>query len=116
MLIAAAADLAPPGPAAVPTLHYRDAPYVLRDPDSVGVPVGGGGLHTAGVAGTLAAKLDACACYATQLGFQFGGEPRMRRMLTDFAADEAARAGRPGDRCERFAPGRTPPPAFPSLA
>ena len=52
------------------------------------------------LAPSLAAKLDACAAYASQLGFQFGGEPAMRESLTRFARDEAARLGRPGGLAE----------------
>ena len=40
---------------------------------------------------TLEAKLDDCVAYATQLGFQFGGEETMRRVLTEFACAEARR-------------------------
>ena len=82
-----------------PRLHYRDTPYVLRDLDAAGVATGE--LIAADIAPTLPAKLDACACYGTQLGFQFGGEARMRRLLTDLAAAEAAAAGRDGS-AERF--------------
>ena len=117
--IAAAAAANRPGPAAAPTLHYRDAPYVLRDPEAPGTIGAAGGFLAAEVSAALGAKLDACACYATQLGFQFGGEERMRRLLTEFAADEAARAGslggRPGDQCERFAPGTAAPASFPGI-
>ena len=65
---------------------YRDVPYALRmtrperDDDC---PVD--------VARLLGRKLDACAAYATQLGFQFGGEAAMRRALSDFAAREGRR-------------------------
>ena len=73
---------------------YRDTPYALRVPaDSTGfgVPIG---EH-------LAAKLDGCAAYRTQLGFQFGGEPAMRDALTAFAHREADAAGVRGP-AERF--------------
>lgn len=53
------------------THRYRDLPYGLRAPRKSG--------------GTLIAptrrKLDACAAYTTQLGFQFGGEAGMRAAL-----------------------------------
>ena len=91
-LIAAAAAL----PGLPPTLHYRDTPYIIRDPGAAAaVP---GELIAADVGTTLAAKLDACACYTTQLGFQFGGPGRMRRLLTALAAAEAAAGGRGGGR------------------
>ncbi len=70
---------------------YRDTPYALRDPS----PAAG---EPADIAATLPAKLDACAAYATQLGFQFGGEAAMRQALTAFAVAE----GR-GTPAERFA-------------
>ena len=62
--------------------RWHDTPYVLRmDPAA----------RTAGeavdVSATLGRKLDACAAYATQLGFQFGGEAEMRRILTGLARD-----------------------------
>ena len=97
-LIAALAD-ANPG---VPTLFYRDTPYILREPDAAGIVPGE--TVAASVADTLAAKLDACACYTTQLGFQFGGERRMRRLLSDLAAAEGERAGLIGP-AERFVKG-----------
>ena len=109
ILIAAAARVNPPGPRAVPTLHYRDTPYIVRDPGAAGVA--GGELIAADAGPTLAAKLDACGCYTTQLGFQFGGDRRMRRALTDLAAAEAAAAGQ-FDYAERFARGSDAPPGF----
>lgn len=72
---------------AAPTVWYRDLPYALRHPDAradFAVP-----LNEA----ALAAKLDACAAYASQIGFQFRGEASMRDRLTQFARDEAARLG-----------------------
>ncbi|HEX8159331.1 MAG TPA: PIG-L family deacetylase [Solirubrobacteraceae bacterium] len=70
------------------TRSYRDIPYALRlarperDDDC---PVD--------VAQLLGLKLDACAAYATQLEFQFGGEAAMRHALSDFAAREGRRLG-----------------------
>ena len=52
---------------------------------------------------TLARKLDACAAYATQLPYQFGGPGPMRQRLTDLARADARRAGLPvGRAAERF--------------
>ena len=51
---------------------------------------------------TLEVKLHACAAYATQLGFQFGGEQSMRELLVNFAADEARRLGSPSPAAETF--------------
>lgn len=78
---------------------YRDTPYIIRHPGAAppaplpdpGAPLGE--LALPADAAALAAKLDACAAYASQLGFQFGGEPAMRAALTALADDEGARAG-----------------------
>ena len=73
---------------------YRDTPYALREPPGpadFGVSLGG---H-------LATKLDGCAAYRTQLGFQFGGEAAMREALAGFARREADAAGLAGP-AERF--------------
>jgi LmbE family N-acetylglucosaminyl deacetylase len=51
--------------------HYADLPYDLDGTDG----------HPGPVTPDLAAKADACAAYASQLGFQFGGEDRMRARL-----------------------------------
>ncbi len=81
---------------------YRDTPYIIRHPgalppapldaeDAPDAPATDLALPVDPPA--LAAKLDACAAYASQLGFQFGGAPAMRDALTQLAADEARRAG-----------------------
>jgi LmbE family N-acetylglucosaminyl deacetylase len=75
-----------------PVVRWRDTPYALREPvspplpDERGIPVGP----------LLARKLDACAAYVTQLGFQFGGEEAMRGALAAFADDEGRRLGAGG--------------------
>lgn len=74
---------------------YRDTPYALREPS------GAGGLGVA-IGECLAAKLDGCAAYRTQLGFQFGGEAAMRAALTAFAHREGEAVGLAGP-AERFA-------------
>ena len=73
---------------------YRDTPYALREPSGspgFGVPIG---EH-------LAAKLDGCAAYRTQLGIQFGGEEAMRSALASFARREGEATGLVGP-AERF--------------
>jgi LmbE family N-acetylglucosaminyl deacetylase len=76
----------------LPLLVYRDTPYATRlsvsghEPDEVAVDIG--------VA--LGDKLAACAAYASQLGFQFGGPDGMATVLRAFAAFEAARCGATG--------------------
>jgi LmbE family N-acetylglucosaminyl deacetylase len=75
-------------------LWWRDTPYVLHRPNAApwrGVPAGG--AKAVNITTRLPAKIAAARCYATQLGFQFGGaehvEPRLRRL----AAAEAVRTG-----------------------
>lgn len=74
------------------TVRYRDTPYTMRvantAPDDTDRP--------APVAAQLDRKLDACAAYATQLGFQFGGETAMRRALHELAYAEGRRLGANG--------------------
>jgi len=65
-----------------PSAWWRDAPYVLRAPDAVPSPDLPGGLAPVVLAGDEQRRADACACYGTQLGFQFGGEAGMRSALT----------------------------------
>lgn len=55
----------------VATHRYRDLPYGLR------VPREGGGEPVL----PTPRKLDACSAYASQLGFQFGGDAAMRAAL-----------------------------------
>ncbi|MGY1747010.1 PIG-L deacetylase family protein [Blastococcus sp. SYSU D00695] len=65
-----------------PTLWWRDSPYVLREPGAVPGPDLPGGLAELELPQDLDRRADACACYATQLGFQFGGVAAMRAALT----------------------------------
>jgi len=78
---------------------WRDTPHVIHgdDPPTPGddaVVVSGDALKR---------KLAACACYATTLDSAFGGERRMRQMLSDLAFEEGSRHGRPAP-AEAFAP------------
>ncbi|WP_188114154.1 PIG-L deacetylase family protein [Streptomyces apricus] len=50
---------------------------------------------TADIGAVLADKTAAARCYATQLGFQFGGAGRTGEVLSAVARSEAARAGAP---------------------
>lgn len=87
-------------------LWWRDAPYAARDPQALPSPLLlPDGLSEAAVDVTepLAAKLEACAAYATQIPFQFGGEGPMRRALAGFAAAEARRSGLRAGFAEAFA-------------
>lgn len=74
-----------------PTLWWRDCPYVLRNPEAkpgVGLP---DGLRDVHLPQDRARRADACACYATQLAFQFGGERAMRQQLENWP--EVLKAG-----------------------
>jgi hypothetical protein len=64
-----------------PVLWWRDSPYVLRDPAAVPGPELPGGLAEVHLPQDLDRRAEACACYPTQLGFQFGGVERMRTAL-----------------------------------
>ncbi len=79
-----------------PTLWWRDAPYALKAPGAAPSPDLPGGLVEVSLPGDRARRSDACARYATQLGFQFGGEAGMRAALQDWPeplqADAAALA------------------------
>jgi LmbE family N-acetylglucosaminyl deacetylase len=82
-----------------PLALWRDTPHVLHgdDPPTPGddaVVVSGDALRR---------KLAACACYASQVGAQFGGERRMREQLSDLAFSEGSRHGCPAP-AESFAP------------
>ena len=66
-----------------PVLWWRDSPYVLREPGAAPGPDLPGGLTPLELPQDLGRRADACACYATQLGFQFGGPDRMRAALAD---------------------------------
>ena len=64
-----------------PTAWWRDAPYVLRAPDAQPSPDLPVGLTAVPLTADRGRRADACARYATQLGFQFGGELQMSEAL-----------------------------------
>lgn len=84
-----------------PTAWWQDVPYVLRQPTAAPASDLPGALVGCALRSDGDRRGDACAAYATQLGFQFGGEGPMRealadleeRVLADAAAREALRAG-----------------------
>ena len=67
-----------------PTLWWRDAPYALRSPGALPSPDLPTALVEVALPEDRRRRGDACACYATQLGFQFGGESGMRTALRDW--------------------------------
>ncbi|WP_456872125.1 PIG-L deacetylase family protein [Geodermatophilus sp. SYSU D00766] len=76
-----------------PVLWWRDAPYVLRDPAAVPGPDVPAGLAALELPQDLGRRADACGCYATQLGFQFGGADAMRAALAGLPEVLMADAG-----------------------
>jgi len=81
------------------TAWYRDLPYAAKFPDSTpaaGLPEGLAEVAFDLEPADLRAKLEGSACYATQIGFQFGGAGPMRRILADFAEAEGRRLGSDG--------------------
>ena len=87
----------------MPLGYWEDTPYILRD-GAVGPPKRiARGLPkremTFPIESTLATKLDACAAYASQLGFQFGSEEAMRAQLSQ--PFERLRVSYPAERLLR---------------
>ncbi len=67
-----------------PVLWWRDSPYVLRFPDAPpGADLPPGLLSEVELPQDRSRRADACACYASQLGFQFGGAEQMRAALAE---------------------------------
>ncbi len=66
-----------------PALWWRDSPYVLRDPTARPGPELPDGLAEVRLPQDLDRRAEACACYPTQLGFQFGGVAEMRTALAE---------------------------------
>ncbi len=77
--------------------HYRDTPYVIRDPAAAPDPrVAAAAPHAAAIPldrRALSAKQAAVACYATQLGFQFGGAAPAADAIEALMRREAGDAG-----------------------
>ncbi|MDT0631501.1 PIG-L deacetylase family protein [Rubrivirga litoralis] len=95
----------------LPVAWWRDAPYALRAPaapPALGLPAGLSEVAVPVGGAALAAKLDACAAYASQIPYQFGRdaaappEAAMRERLAAFADAEGARLGA-GRSAEAFA-------------
>ena len=88
--------------AQAPVAWYRDMPYAMRAGDDASCAAGIASVAVALGDQHLQAKLDGCACYGSQLGFQFGGVQDMRAALTSFANAEGRRARLAGRPAERF--------------
>ena len=83
------------GPAALG--FYRDTPYVIRDPDAApDLRVATSAMHDVVVPiddRARACKHAAVACYASQLGFQFGDAAHAREALDALSTREAGGHG-----------------------
>lgn len=75
------------------TIWYRDTPYAIRQPEAVYSAELPAPLIEIGVDinAFLESKIEACACYETQIDFQFGGKTAMRVALDSFHRREAQR-------------------------
>ena len=66
-------------------LYYADQPYALKHPDELNTLCSASNkvtpLHFHSERSTRQEAIDAIAAYTTQLGFQFGGEEKMRKTL-----------------------------------
>jgi LmbE family N-acetylglucosaminyl deacetylase len=67
-----------------PVLWWQDSPYVLRSPSAPPGPYLPAGLVPIALPQDSERRAGACACYATQLSFQFGSAEEMRAALTGF--------------------------------
>lgn len=76
-----------------PTAWWRDTPYVLRQPNAAPSPDLPAGLLPLVLAADRNRRADACACYKTQLGFQFGGAEQLRHALAGLDEVVLADAG-----------------------
>jgi LmbE family N-acetylglucosaminyl deacetylase len=90
LLVRAARAAVPEG---VPVLWWTDFPYAARPHSHPARPFAAEmrALPECAVAGDAAARLAACAAYATQLGFQFGGAAGLARALAEAGAVERLR-------------------------
>lgn len=84
-------------PPATPVLWWTDWPYAARPGSHPARPFAGrfAALPSLSVAGDAAARREACAAYASQLGFQFGGLAALDAALSAAGPTEAFR--RAGD-------------------
>ncbi len=97
-----------------PVLWWRDSPYVLRFPEALPGADLPPGLTPVEFPQDRPRRADACACYASQLGFQFGGADWMREALADLsepllADDRALEVLRLRRADHRAADGAVPP-------
>ena len=76
---------------------YRDTPYAIRKPDARPLErVPTEPVTVIPIASALERKVSASVAYASQIGFQFGGETALAQALRAFALEEGG--GVPGER------------------
>jgi LmbE family N-acetylglucosaminyl deacetylase len=86
---------------------WRDTPYVMQRGAGLAaapeVPWGASGRAwdvAVEVTAFMRPRLQACAAYRSQLGYQFGGEQRMAEAVSGYARHEGQVAGLPGRAVE----------------
>jgi LmbE family N-acetylglucosaminyl deacetylase len=74
---------------------YRDAPYAIRQPNASAndLPFDDLSEMPLDVSPYLERKIAACAAYASQIDFQFGGADKLKEVLRRFHQAEGARSG-----------------------
>jgi len=85
-------------PSAAETSLYEDFPYAAREARAVAdatARVGAVHERDVPVGATLARRIDAIRCYASQMGTLFGSTDRMERTVAEYA-------GRTGEPIERY--------------
>ncbi|GAA4774289.1 PIG-L family deacetylase [Actinomycetospora chlora] len=77
------------------TAWWRDTPYAVRHPEATGAPQVSGTDVAVDVTAVLTAKAEAAGAYASQVGFQFGGQEHVAPVLAELATREGD--GRPAE-------------------
>ncbi len=72
---------------------YRDMPYAMRQPNAptADLPTGNLSEMPLDISPYLERKITACAAYASQINFQFGGADKLMNALQRFHHSEATR-------------------------
>lgn len=76
------------------TLWYRDTPYAIRQPDAFPSDLLSAELFPifSEINARLSQKINACAAYASQINFQFGGFNQLKSTLEEFHRSEAKKS------------------------
>ena len=83
---------------------YRDTPYAIRQPDAAPSDLLPGGLFSvfSEMEMYLPQKIHACAAYASQIDFQFGGLDQLKIKLEKFHRSEAGKSAERYSAAEIF--------------